>query len=97
MTVNGATSLENGPSTPKKLTVEELQVGGVPAKQAERWKAPEIVESALKNTTLTFRNPSNSNKKKTSCSDWKRLSKAWDLPSRDKLELTQKPLSGMCL
>ena len=64
MTLNGATSLENGPSTPKELTVEEVQVGGVPAKHAEHWKAPEIVESAFKNTTLTFRNPSNSNKKK---------------------------------
>ena len=35
--------------------VEEVQAGGAPTKQAEHWKAPEIVESALKYTALTFR------------------------------------------
>ena len=28
--------------------VEEVQIGGAPAEHAEHWKAPEIVESALK-------------------------------------------------
>ena len=69
MTLNGATSLENGPSTPKKLTVEEVQVGGVPAKHAEHWKAPEIVESASKNTTHLQESIQQQQKKKTSCSD----------------------------
>ena len=49
------TSLENGPSTPKKLMVEEVQVGGAPAEHVEHWKTPEIVESALKYTALTFK------------------------------------------
>ena len=34
-TLDGPTSLENGPSTPKKLMVEEVQLGGAPAKHAE--------------------------------------------------------------
>ena len=42
-TLDGPTSLENGPSTPKKLVVEEVQVGGAFAEHAEHWKAPEIV------------------------------------------------------
>ena len=59
MTMDGPTSLVNGPSTPKKLMVEEVQVGGAPAKHAEIWKAPELVESALK----YFRKAFNSNKR----------------------------------
>ena len=47
-TLDGPTSFENGPSTPKKLMVEEVQVGGAPGEHAEHWKAPEVVESALK-------------------------------------------------
>ena len=62
-TLDGPTSLENGPSTPKKLMVEEVQVGGAPAEQAGHWKAPEIVESALKYTALSFRKAFKSNKK----------------------------------
>ena len=34
-TLDGPTSLENGPSTPKKLMVEEVQLGGAPATHAE--------------------------------------------------------------
>ena len=45
--LDGSNSLENGPSTPKKLLVEEMQVGGALAEHAEHWMAPEIVESAL--------------------------------------------------
>ena len=63
-TLDGPTALENGPSTPKKLMVEEVQVGGAPAEHAEHWKAPEIVESALKYTALTFRKAFNSNNKR---------------------------------
>ena len=63
-TLDGPTLLENGPSTPKKLMVEEVQVGSAPADHAEHWKAPEIVESALKYTALTFRKAFNSNNKK---------------------------------
>ena len=65
-TLDGSTSLENGPSTAKKLMVEEVQVGDVAAEHAEHWKAPEIVQSALKFTALTFRKAFNSNNKKTS-------------------------------
>ena len=61
--LDGPTSLENGPSTPKKLMVEEMQVCGAPAEHAEHWKAPEIVESALEYTPLTFRKAFNSNNK----------------------------------
>ena len=43
--------------------VEEVQVGGAPAEQAGHWKAPEIVESALKYTALSFRKAFKSNKK----------------------------------
>ena len=62
-TLDGPTSLEKGPSIPKKLMVEEVQVGGAPAEQAGHWKAPEIVESALKYTALTFRKAFKNNKK----------------------------------
>ena len=37
-TLDGPTSLDNVPSTPKKLIVEEVQVGGAPARHAEHWK-----------------------------------------------------------
>ena len=47
-TLNGSTALENGPSTPKKLILEEVQVSGAPAGHAKHWKAHEIVESAFK-------------------------------------------------
>ena len=63
-TLYGPTSLENGPSTPKKLMVEEVRVGRAPAEHAEHWKAPEIVESALKCTALTFRKAFNSSNKR---------------------------------
>ena len=63
-TLNGPTSSENGPSAPKKLIVEEVQVGGAPAEHAEHWKAPGIVESSLKYTALTFRKAFNSNNKR---------------------------------
>ena len=48
ITLDGPSSLQNGPSAPKKLMVEEVQVGGAPAEHVEHWKAPEIIESALK-------------------------------------------------
>ena len=63
-TLDGPTLLENGPSTPKKLMVEEVQVGIAPADHTEHWKAPEIVESTLKYTALTFRKAFNSNNKR---------------------------------
>ena len=63
--MGGPTSLENGPSIPKKLMMEEVQVGGARAEHAEHWKAPEIVESVLKCMTLIFRKAFNSNKKET--------------------------------
>ena len=63
MALDGPTSSENGPSTPKTLIVEEVQVGGAPDEQAEHWKAPEIVESALKYTAVT-RKTFNSNNKR---------------------------------
>ena len=44
--------------------VEEAQVGGAPVEHSERWKAPEIVEPALKYTALTFRKAFNSINKK---------------------------------
>ena len=44
-TLDGSTSSENGPSTPKKLMVKEVKVGGAPAEYVEHRKAPEIVES----------------------------------------------------
>ena len=44
--------------------VEELEVGGATTEHAEHWKAPEIVESALKYTALTFRMAFNSNNKR---------------------------------
>ena len=63
-TLDGPTSLENESSTPKKLMVEEVQVGGAPAKHAGHWKVPEIVEPALKYTALTFRKAFSSNNKR---------------------------------
>ena len=62
--LDGPTSSENGPSTPKKLIVEEVQVSGAPAAHAEHWKVPEIVESISKYTALTFRKTFNSNNKR---------------------------------
>ena len=41
-----------------------MSVGGAPAEHAEHWKAPEIVESALKYTACTFRKTFNSNNKR---------------------------------
>ena len=63
-TLSAPISSENGPSTPKKLVVEEVQVGGAPVERGEHWKAPKIVESALKYTALTFRKSFKSNRKK---------------------------------
>ena len=63
-TLDGPTSSENGPATPKKLMVEEEQVGGAPAKHVQYWKIPEIVESALKDMALTFRKAFNTNNKR---------------------------------
>ena len=63
-TLDGPISLWNGPSTPTKLMVEEAQVGGAPVEHSARWKAPEIVEPALKYTALTFRKAFNSINKK---------------------------------
>ena len=54
-TLDRSISLENVPSTLKKLMVGEVQVGGAPAEHVEHWKAPEIVAFALKYTALTFR------------------------------------------
>ena len=44
--------------------VEEVQVDGAPAEHVEHWKAPEIVESALKYTAVTFRKLYNTNNKR---------------------------------
>ena len=44
--------------------LDEVQVSGAPAEHTEHWKAPEIVESALKYTTITFRKAFNSNSKR---------------------------------
>ena len=63
-TLDGPISSENWPSTPTKLMVEEVQVGGAPAEHAEHWKTPEIVESTFKYTVLTFRKTFNSNNKR---------------------------------
>ena len=63
-TLDGPTSLENESSTPKKLMVEEVQVGGASAKHAGHWKVPEIVEPALKYMALTFRKAFSSNNKR---------------------------------
>ena len=62
-TLDGPTSSKNGLSKPKKLMVEEVQVGGAPAEHVEHWKASEIVESVLMYTALTFRKTFNSNNK----------------------------------
>ena len=63
-TLDGPTSSENGPSTPKKLMVEEVQVGGAPAEHVEHWKAPAIIESRLIYTVLTIRKAFNTNNKR---------------------------------
>ena len=68
-TLDGPTSSKSGPLTPKKLMVEEVQVGSAPAENVEHWKAPEIVESTLKHMALTFRKSFNSNNKKDICTD----------------------------
>ena len=44
--------------------MKEVQLGGAPAEYVELWKAPEIVESALKYTALTFRKAFTSNNKR---------------------------------
>ena len=46
--MDGPISSKNGLSTPKKLMMKEVQVGGASVKHAEHWNAPEIVESVLK-------------------------------------------------
>ena len=63
-TLDEPTSSKNGPSTPKKFMVEEVQVGGAPDKHAELWQAPEMVASTLKYTALTLRKTFNSNNKR---------------------------------
>ena len=63
-TLDGPTALENGPSTPKKLMVEEVQVGGAPAEHAKHWRAVETAQPALKYTALTFRKAFNSTNKR---------------------------------
>ena len=62
--LDGPTSSKNRPSTPKKLMLEDVQVGGAPSEHAEHRKASEIVEPTLKYTTLTFRKTFNSNNKR---------------------------------
>ena len=62
--LNGPTSSENKPSAPKKLIVEEVKVGGEPAKHPKHWEAPEIVESALNYMVLTFKKTFNINNKR---------------------------------
>ena len=47
-TLDGPTSLENGLSTPKKLLMEEVQVGGALAEHPEHWKAPQNSRVCLK-------------------------------------------------
>ena len=44
--------------------VEEVQVNVAPGERVEHWKAPEIVESTLKYTALTFRKAFNTNNKR---------------------------------
>ena len=63
MTLDWPTSFKNGPSTPKKLMVEEVQGVGAAVEHAEHWKAPEIVESTLKYTGLAFRKTFNGSNK----------------------------------
>ena len=58
------TSSNNRPLTPKNLMTEEVQVDGAPAKHAEHWKAPEMVESTLKYTAVTSRKTFNNNNKR---------------------------------
>ena len=38
--MDGPSSSKNGLSKPKKLMVEEVQVGGAPVEHAEHWKTP---------------------------------------------------------
>ena len=66
MALDGPTSLETGHSTPKRLKVEEVQVGGTPTEHVEHWRAPEIVQSALKYTALTFKKAFNNNNNRDS-------------------------------
>ena len=61
--LDGPTSSKNGPSTPKKLMLEDVQMGGAPAEHVEHWKVPEIVESTLKYTAFNFRKAFNNNKR----------------------------------
>ena len=56
-------------------------MGGAPAEHARHLKAPEIVESALKYTTLNFRKAFNCNNKRDVL--------------RDKLEITWKLSCGI--
>ena len=93
--LDGPTSSRNGPSTPKKLMVEKVQLGGAPAEHVEHWKAPEIVESALKYTTLTFRKAINTNNKREVLQWLKEVIHSMRPVSRDKLELMQKLQSGI--
>ena len=63
-TLNGPTSSTNVPSAPKKLMVEEVQVGGASTDHVEQWKVPERLESALKYTALIFRKTFDNNSKR---------------------------------
>ena len=88
--MDGPSSSKNGLSKPKKLMVEEVQVGGAPVEHAEHWKTPEIVESALKYMAVTLMKTLNSNKKRNVLQRLKEmLSIAWNPSSREKLELTR--------
>ena len=93
-TLDGLTSTGNGPSTPKKLMVEEVQVGYAPAEHIEDWKAPEITESALKCTALTFTKAFNT-KKRDVLQRLKEVIHSMKPSSRDKLELTRKLPCGI--
>ena len=62
--MNGPTSAKNGLSKSKKLMVEEVQMGCLPVEHVEHWKVPEIVESTLKYTDLTFWNAFNAKNKR---------------------------------
>ena len=72
-TLNGPTSSKNRPSIPKKLMVEEVQVSGAPVEHVKHWKAPEIVESALKYTALTFREAFKTKNKRNVLQRWKEV------------------------
>ena len=62
--LHGPTSSKNEPSTPTKLMVDEAQVGSARIENAEHWKAPEIKETTLKYTALTFRKTFDSSNKR---------------------------------